>query len=68
MLHEYFRSQLKAHGMIQSLSRKGNCYDNCIMAMKKNTNHLKRFQMQLKNIYAITTMSESNKKQNGCLL
>ena len=29
--HEYFRNKLKEHGVIQSMSRKGNCYDNCIM-------------------------------------
>lgn len=29
--HEYFRNSLKEHGIIQSMSRKGNCYDNCIM-------------------------------------
>lgn len=29
--HEYFRNTLKEHGAIQSMSRKGNCYDNCIM-------------------------------------
>lgn len=29
--HAYFRSVLKAHGIIQSMSRKGNCYDNGIM-------------------------------------
>ena len=29
--HEYFRKTLKEHGIIQSMSRKGNCYDNCIM-------------------------------------
>ena len=29
--HEYFRNTLKEHGVIQSMSRKGNCYDNCIM-------------------------------------
>ena len=29
--HVYFRDQLKKHGVIQSMSRKGNCYDNCIM-------------------------------------
>ena len=29
--HEYFRSTLKEHGIIQSMSRKGNCYDNCVM-------------------------------------
>ena len=29
--HAYFRNSLKEHGIIQSMSRKGNCYDNCIM-------------------------------------
>ena len=29
--HEYFRNTLKERGIIQSMSRKGNCYDNCIM-------------------------------------
>ena len=29
--HGYFRNTLKEHGIIQSMSRKGNCYDNCIM-------------------------------------
>lgn len=29
--HASFRKTLKEHGIIQSMSRKGNCYDNCIM-------------------------------------
>ena len=29
--HEYFRNELKKRGIIQSMSRKGNCIDNCIM-------------------------------------
>ena len=29
--HEYFKNKLKEHGITQSMSRKGNCYDNCIM-------------------------------------
>ena len=29
--HEHFRNTLKEHGIIQSMSRKGKCYDNCIM-------------------------------------
>lgn len=29
--HEFYREELKKHGIIQSMSRKGNCYDNCIM-------------------------------------
>lgn len=27
----YYRNELKRHGIIQSMSRKGNCYDNSIM-------------------------------------
>ena len=29
--HAYFRNALKEPGIIQSMSRKGNCYDNSIM-------------------------------------
>ena len=29
--HASYRATLEKHGMIQSMSRKGNCYDNCIM-------------------------------------
>jgi len=29
--HQYFRKRLEKHHIIQSMSRKGNCYDNCIM-------------------------------------
>lgn len=29
--HAYYRKALQEHGIIQSMSRKGNCYDNCIM-------------------------------------
>ena len=29
--HAYYRNSLAEHGIIQSMSRKGNCYDNCIM-------------------------------------
>ena len=29
--HLYFQTTLKEHGIIQSMSRKGNCYDNSIM-------------------------------------
>lgn len=29
--HNSFISELKKHSIIQSMSRKGNCYDNCIM-------------------------------------
>lgn len=29
--HNYFRTALIEHGITQSMSRKGNCYDNCMM-------------------------------------
>lgn len=29
--HAYYQQCLKERGIIQSMSRKGNCYDNCIM-------------------------------------
>ena len=29
--HTYYRNELKKHRIIQSMSRKGNCYDNSIM-------------------------------------
>ncbi len=29
--YAYFRNTLQEHGIIQSMSRKRNCYDNCIM-------------------------------------
>ena len=29
--HAFYRNELQKHGIIQSMSRKGNCYDNCIM-------------------------------------
>jgi len=29
--NEHYINSLKEHGIIQSMSRKGNCYDNCIM-------------------------------------
>ena len=29
--HATYRNELQKHGVIQSMSRKGNCYDNCIM-------------------------------------
>ncbi len=28
--HAFYRGELQEHGIIQSMSRKGNCYDNCI--------------------------------------
>ena len=29
--HAFYRGELQKHGIIQSMSRKGNCYNNCMM-------------------------------------
>ena len=29
--HNYYQQRLKEKGIVQSMSRKGNCIDNCIM-------------------------------------
>ncbi len=29
--HVYYQERLKEQGIVQSMSRKGNCYDNCVM-------------------------------------
>ena len=29
--HDYYQNALNEHGITQSMSRKGNCYDNSIM-------------------------------------
>ena len=29
--HAFYSGELQKHGIIQSMSRKGNCYDNCMM-------------------------------------
>ena len=57
--HAHYINSLKEHGITQSMSRKGNCYDNSIMEtffgrlktkfimdMKIIINHLKNFLMQ----------------------
>lgn len=61
--HVSYRTELQKHGIIQSMSRKGNCYDNCIMetffgrmknemymGTKMNINHLKNSKNPLRNI------------------
>ena len=68
--HIYYRNTLSGHGIIQSISRKGNCYDNCIietffgrqkmrciMVVKKTILHMENFRKPWKR-----------QKQNGDLL
>lgn len=79
--HSYYRKRLSKQHIVQSMSRKGNCYDNSIMetffgrmknemyyGYEKNINLLKNSRMQLKNIFTTTTTKEFRKKQNGCHL
>ncbi len=79
--HSYYRKRLSKQHIVQSMSRKGNCYDNSIMetffgrmknemyyGYEKIINLLKNSRMQLKNIFTTTTTKEFRKKtvQNGC--
>ena len=61
--HAFYQQSLKERGIIQSMSRKGNCYDNCIietffarmktkcsMVWKSNILPLRNFKRQLKII------------------
>ena len=70
----------KTHGVIQSMSRKGNCYDNCIMetffgrlknemfyGFEKQYASFASFSAVIAN-YIHDYNNERIKKQNGCLL
>jgi len=63
---EKYRNRLQSRGIVQSMSRKGNCYDNSVMEnffgiMKSEFLYLKEFESvehfkkELKNILNITT-------------
>ena len=78
--HEFYRNELKKHGIIQSMSRKGNCYDNCIietffrrlkircsMDLRRTILPLMPSQKPLPIISTITTIIGFKLKQNGCL-
>ena len=71
--HAYFRNRLKEHGIIQSMSRKGNCYDNCIMETffgRIKTELYYGFEKDYTSFeeFAIAITNESRQIQNGCLL
>ncbi len=78
--HAFYREELKKHGIIQSMSRKGNCYDNCIMetffgrlknemfyGFEKNYPSFESFPKLLLITSTITITAEFKLKQNGCL-
>ena len=62
------------------MSRKGNCYDNCIMetffgrlknemfyGFEKDYPSFQAFSKAIASILTITITAESKRKQNGCL-
>ena len=74
--HSYYRKRLSKQHIVQSMSRKGNCYDNSIMetffgrmknemyyGYEKIINLLKNSRMQLKNIFTTTTTKEFRKNK-----
>ena len=78
--HATYRSELQKHKIIQSMSRKGNCYDNCIMetffgrlkmrcftGMRRNIPLLRYSRKQLQTKLITITTEEFKPKQNGCL-
>ena len=75
----YFRHELEKHGIIQSISRKGNCCDNSMMEsffgrMKTEMYYgcegiytsFAQFSSAVKTIFIITIRNVFNRKQNGC--
>ena len=79
--NSYYIKELEKHKITQSMSRKGNCYDNCIMEtffgrlkqrcimdVKENLKHTRSFQKQSMNIYTTITTKGFRRKQNGCHL
>ena len=60
--HAFYQKSLRERGIIQSMSRKGNCYDNCIIetffarmknemfyGLEKEYSTFKEFQMAIKD-------------------
>ena len=75
--HVYFRQALKDHKIIQSMSRKGNCYDNCIMETFFGRMKNEMFYGHEKEYSSFETFAKAvdgyinyynKRKQNGCLL
>ncbi len=74
--HAYYRNMLKKHGVIQSMSRKGNCYDNCIMETFFGRLKNEMFYGQEKEYISFEKFSKAireyiyyyKRKQNGCPL
>ena len=56
--HVYFRQALKDHKIIQSMSRKGNCYDNCIVPFPVSwTVKMKKKQKETQDILSYHTQA-----------
>ncbi|MDQ0273451.1 transposase InsO family protein [Cytobacillus purgationiresistens] len=51
---KHYRDRLKERGIIQSMSRKGNCYDNAVMEnffgiLKSEIRYLREFESEEHN-------------------
>ena len=77
--HAFYRNELQKHGIIQSMSRKGNCYDNCIMETffgRLKNEMFYGFEKDYPSFEVFSEViaddidyynAESKQKQNGCL-
>lgn len=79
--HNYSRQALKEHGIIQSMSRKGNCYDNSVMetffgrlkteiyyGFEKEYSSFNDFATAIEEYIDYYNNKRIQKKQNGCPL
>ena len=78
--HAFYRGELQKHGIIQSMSRKGNCYDNCMMetffgrlknemfyGFEKNYHSFEAFSKAIAEYIDYYNNSRIQAKTNGCL-
>ena len=79
--HAFYQRSLKERGIIQSMSRKGNCYDNCIIitflgrmknemfyGFEKDYSTFKKFQTAVEEYIDYYNNKRIQEKQNGCPL
>ena len=79
--HNYFRQALKDYSIIQSMSRKGNCYDNSVMETffgRLKTEIYYGFEREYSSFNSFAAVIEEyihyynnrriQKEQNGCPL
>ena len=79
--HAFYQRSFKERGIIQSMSRKGNCYDNCIIitffgrmknemfyGFEKDYSTFKKFQTAVEEYIDYYNNKRIQEKQNGCPL